>query len=705
MTRQKEEWSLEGLSREIKRLKDDGLMTAEEINHSLIGLILERSASQILIWVKAFVDNEADPNTIDEEGNNALMLLFCQKSYRSIIINQEIATIFLEKYPDIIGKRNNEGKTVLMQAAEKRSSDETMEFLIKASKKNANFQNELNFALICAASSFRIIKTESLLRAGADPNGQNELGQTPLMIACNSGYHEVVKALLEAGADPNIQDKDGKTAAMYIKGSMSCEAKFESFKLTFKSGTKEEQTKLAESETFIDFSMEISKYMAGDKKLFSGDFELKWCYYHLNKIIDHLIVHKADFELRDKLGRTAMGVALDPESSDGRVVEVLLSKNRGLFYEHKKSGPKGPEYEFLTNPKDRKNIANLTMGSEWLGFSESIIEAVKNREVGKYPYVQLNEDGSVSFFIDEMEMQKGNQNFQDAIGKSHITEQLEYQALKHGFEKQNKEDFIQTKSTESLYGIKEYRINLSPENLDSILKMNPTYMGYRGENSLLKLTRPFSLKPGVVRLFPVAPLGEGNFIPQIAGCQTIEVPTVQLLHLLPNYANGQGSSHHLHWIPKEVENELKLNRSDVTEIMRKIFADNHISVTENGGEFHTDPDFLKLDGAALDGKVYIAEMDQDSKNFYAMYGNSSMEELNYCKSVEVDSLYFLQAIEGHLMTKLVNGEKKSEVLGVIGKMIEEEYDRRGRETKTLQSGAVSRPDAESLNGPNRESYV
>ena len=54
-----------------------------------------------------------------------------------------------------------------------------------------------------------------MLDSGVDPNFQNRLGTTALMMASAWGYTEIVRLLLENGADPNIGDEDGDTPLFY----------------------------------------------------------------------------------------------------------------------------------------------------------------------------------------------------------------------------------------------------------------------------------------------------------------------------------------------------------------------------------------------------------------------------------------------------------------------------------------------------------
>lgn len=78
-------------------------------------------------------------------------------------------------------------------------------------------------SLLKAVYLSRLRLTRLLLEGGAYINESNELGETPLMVACKNKHVDqqsvskakMVRYLLESGADPNIQDKSGKTALMH----------------------------------------------------------------------------------------------------------------------------------------------------------------------------------------------------------------------------------------------------------------------------------------------------------------------------------------------------------------------------------------------------------------------------------------------------------------------------------------------------------
>ena len=119
----------------------------------------------------------------------------------------------------------------------------TMKLLIAQPNIKINETNSSGFTILMQASIFGSAQiVELLLQAGADPNisiktsidksiltisetlfsneshlvGNEAIGWTALMIACEYGHLEVVQQLLEYGADPNIRDKNDRTAIHYI---------------------------------------------------------------------------------------------------------------------------------------------------------------------------------------------------------------------------------------------------------------------------------------------------------------------------------------------------------------------------------------------------------------------------------------------------------------------------------------------------------
>jgi ankyrin repeat protein len=62
---------------------------------------------------------------------------------------------------------------------------------------------------------------EILLKAGADVNASNLVGQTPLMLAASKKHTRMARLLLNAGAKPNVKDKVGSTAIVYAVRSFT----------------------------------------------------------------------------------------------------------------------------------------------------------------------------------------------------------------------------------------------------------------------------------------------------------------------------------------------------------------------------------------------------------------------------------------------------------------------------------------------------
>ena len=231
--------------------------------------------------------------------------------------------------------------------------------------------------------------------------------------------------------------------------------------------------------------------------------------------------------------------------------------------------------KIYANNNDFRSISCELAGSFWSEFVKGVMLSIENRERLKYPFVKLNADNSVSFFIDESKPEApsgeekpkdAQQEFSEKLNEAYILEQLEFCHEQLGLKKINDEQPFFTKKP-PVHGMVEYQFNISPEVFDSLLKLQIFYF-YRAENSILKLSRKLTLTPGQINLFPVFPISTSELLVRAAGCQLTELLTVQLLYLMPDY---DGKERSFHWVPDKVGEDLQFNSSDVTNLLNGIF--------------------------------------------------------------------------------------------------------------------------------------
>ncbi len=73
-------------------------------------------------------------------------------------------------------------------------------------------------------AAHKAIGAELLLAAGANPNIQDEDGNTPMILAAIEGFDNVVKSLLAYSANPDIRNTFGKAAVHYLAMKNHCDA-------------------------------------------------------------------------------------------------------------------------------------------------------------------------------------------------------------------------------------------------------------------------------------------------------------------------------------------------------------------------------------------------------------------------------------------------------------------------------------------------
>ena len=283
-------------------------------------------------------------------------------------------------------------------------------------------------------------------------------------------------------------------------------------------------------------------------------------------------------------------------------------------------------------------------------------KAIQNIGKNQYPYVRLNHDESISFFDESDNLNENLMKLEFDI----FPEILKEKAKEKRFNIiENTFNQVLEKFDHEDTGLVEYKINLSPRNLDSILKDISNAYFYKGDNNILNLYEneiPDITK--TIKLFPVYDIGDDKYAIRAAGCQMIEMPSVQLLKLMQDFLGkekiGELNSN-FHWIPKPLEN-FGFDRSIISDAMI-VALEKEKSLTDNA--FFTDEG---IKGDARKSKsshplIKIMPMNEESKNFYLKYGNIGEKELDQCESLEVDTKFFLKVIKDAFIEKQKGFEK------------------------------------------------
>ncbi len=110
---------------------------------------------------------------------------------------------------------NAYGNTALHEAARNGYTD-LMHVLIEA-KANVNARNHhnntpLHFYCYGSPEHHPVAGVKMLLKAGAEFDGRDDQGMTPLLVCCTSGRSDIITLLMDVGANCHVKDALGRDA-------------------------------------------------------------------------------------------------------------------------------------------------------------------------------------------------------------------------------------------------------------------------------------------------------------------------------------------------------------------------------------------------------------------------------------------------------------------------------------------------------------
>ena len=157
--------------------------------------------------LQALVMHGANVNHQNDRGHTPLM--------KVAEVSDDDATRIVRRFLDEgakIGIKDNKGRTALMHAVFKESSEKTRELLLDSGAALEDKDDLGDTPLIVAAGYSDSKTVKWLLDRGANIEARNNLGYTPLMKAAKCGLEDTINSLLDRGADIAAVDHDGKTA-------------------------------------------------------------------------------------------------------------------------------------------------------------------------------------------------------------------------------------------------------------------------------------------------------------------------------------------------------------------------------------------------------------------------------------------------------------------------------------------------------------
>ena len=265
--------------------------------------------------VELLLKNGADPNARDITGNTPLhwALLYQDPQLVSLLIENG-ACVYLENSEGQSAMRSRTSsaiRDIIIEAAQDpRMTRNCPEIFKKASGRKekktpgGGARPAPDQELFYGVQSGMIDTVASSLTQGADPNGRDRKGRSPLHLAttCKKEMPAIVEILVTAGADINARDKRGATPLIVAAGNHCPDT------LILLLG-KGADPSLANR----DGSTAVH-YMA------------RWEADRLASAIDELLSAGADIDARDRLGRTPLMMTAYSGNTGDDAMTVMLAR-------------------------------------------------------------------------------------------------------------------------------------------------------------------------------------------------------------------------------------------------------------------------------------------------------------------------------------------------------------------------------------------